>query len=264
MNIFNDFNQLISYFQLLNIIESNAESNEIEKFKLHINEIDTITSILLKLSNRLAKVENDLSTLSDSDEHTKVNIRHVFKDGNFYFLFQTSLLERREKAQQKHDEAKSLKDGIDRRSRLVTNILRKYFSNEQYDDYEHFIRMKSTLLMDGKDLEENILILEKQIQILNQLLNNGENSLKILSSTAQSFSFSLSLSRFINKHLFFQFNKYVHLSLHNINRHIYETKPIDICVCSSFFSVLFFDVDRFFFLSILYVKGEKKKQKKFM
>jgi hypothetical protein len=44
--------------------------------------------------------------------------------------------------------------------------------------------MKSTLLMDGKDLEENILILEKQIQILNQLLNNGENSLKILSSTA--------------------------------------------------------------------------------
>jgi hypothetical protein len=44
--------------------------------------------------------------------------------------------------------------------------------------------MKSTLLMDGKDLEENILILERQIRILNQLLNNGENSLKILSSTA--------------------------------------------------------------------------------
>ncbi len=44
--------------------------------------------------------------------------------------------------------------------------------------------MKSTLLMDGKDLEENIQILERQIQILNQLLNNGENSLKIISSTA--------------------------------------------------------------------------------
>ena len=113
-------------------------------------------------------------------------------------MFQASLIEQREKIRQKHDEAKSLKDGIDRRSRLVTNILRKYYSNEQYDDYEHFIRMKSTLLMDEKDIEENILIIEKQIEILNKLLksdfqnlhtsNNGENfksnSLKIISSTA--------------------------------------------------------------------------------
>ncbi len=109
--------------------------------------------------------------------------------------FQASLIERREKAQQKHDEAKSLKDGIDRRSRLVTNILRKYFSDEQYDDYEHFIRMKSTLLMDAKDIEENLFIVEKQIQILKNLsskdlhtTNNNENlkrnSLKIISSTA--------------------------------------------------------------------------------
>ncbi len=74
------------------------------------------------------------------------------------------MLEQREKIQQKHDEAKSLKDGIDRRSRLVTNILRKYFSDEQFDDYEHFIRMKSTLLMDAKDIEENIIFLQKQIQ----------------------------------------------------------------------------------------------------
>jgi len=116
----------------------------------------------------------------------------------FFFRLQTSLIERREKVQQKHDEAKSFQDGLDRRSRFVTNILRKYFSNEQYDDYEHFIRMKSTLLMDGKDIEENISIIEKQIEILNNLSiadfqnlstsNNAEilqrNSLKSISSTA--------------------------------------------------------------------------------
>ncbi|CAM4916125.1 unnamed protein product [Rotaria socialis] len=154
--------------KLLNIIESNAESSEIEKFKLHIDEIDTITSILLKLSTRLARVENDLLMISSSNEHTKA-----------------SLIERREKAQQKHDEAKSLKDGIDRRSRTVTNILRKYFSNEQYDDYEHFIRMKSTLSLDAKDLEENISTTEKQIEILNHISlsdlstsNNAESSLQ--------------------------------------------------------------------------------------
>ncbi|CAF3613339.1 unnamed protein product [Adineta steineri] len=165
--------------KLINIIETNAESNEIEKFKLHINEIDTITSILLKLSSRLAKVENDLLMISDHNEHTKA-----------------SLIDRREKAQQKHDEAKALKDGIDRRSRLVTNILRKYFSNEQYDDYEHFVRMKSTLLMDEKDIEENLLTIEKQIEVLNHILirdyqtlsnpaeNLQTNSLKFITSTA--------------------------------------------------------------------------------
>ncbi len=82
-----------------------------------------------------------------------------------YFFFQASLLEQREKIQQKHDEAKFLKDGIDRRSRLVKTILQKYLSDEQFDDYEHFIRMKSTLLMDSKDIEENIIFLQKQIQL---------------------------------------------------------------------------------------------------
>ena len=87
-----------------------------------------------------------------------------------------------------------MKDGIDRRSRTVTSILRKYFSNEQYDDYEHFIRMKSALLIDGKENEENMSIIEKQIHIFNHILmtdyphvstdNLQTNSWKPISSTA--------------------------------------------------------------------------------
>ena len=185
--------------KLISIIESTAEPNEIEKFKLHINEIDTITSVLLKLSSRLAKVENDLSSLPENSEQIKVRrSRNSMQKSTGNFLFQASLIDRREKAQQKHDEAKSLKDGIDRRSRTVTTILRKYFSNEQYDDYEHFIRMKSTLLIDGKENEENISIIEKQIDIFNHILmtdyphvstgnsadNLQTNSWKPISSTA--------------------------------------------------------------------------------
>jgi len=56
--------------------------------------------------------------------------------------------------------------------------------------------MKSTLLMDAKDLEENMSIIEKQIEILNHLstlsdfptsMNNRNfngNSFKIISSMA--------------------------------------------------------------------------------
>ncbi|UJR08538.1 hypothetical protein I4U23_012800 [Adineta vaga] len=58
--------------KLIHIIESEGEVNEIGKFKLHINEIDTITSVLLKLSTRLAKVENDLSMITDAEDQMKV------------------------------------------------------------------------------------------------------------------------------------------------------------------------------------------------
>jgi len=58
----------------MKIIESKAELNEIEKLKLHINEIETITSVLLKLSCRLAKVENDLLAITDNNAHTKANL----------------------------------------------------------------------------------------------------------------------------------------------------------------------------------------------
>jgi hypothetical protein len=57
----------------MKIIETKAELNEIEKLKLHINEIETITSVLLKLSCRLAKVENDLLTITVDNAHTKVD-----------------------------------------------------------------------------------------------------------------------------------------------------------------------------------------------
>jgi hypothetical protein len=57
----------------MHIIESKGEANEIDKLKLHINEIDTITSVLLKLSARLAKVENDLLMITDDQDQMKVD-----------------------------------------------------------------------------------------------------------------------------------------------------------------------------------------------
>ena len=186
----------------MEIIECQADRNEIEKYKLHINEIDTITSILLKLSGRLAKIENDLLLLSDNDQANKVSgycwLKHFFfEDQKNYFerfhYLQATLMERREQAQQKHDEAKALKDGIDRRSRLVTNILQKYLTIEQFEDYEHYIRMKSTLSMDAKDIEEHLVRIEKQIQMLMKISSSGM-------SVHKEQRYSTSMSDFQNFH----------------------------------------------------------------
>ena len=45
-----------------------AQPNECEKFKLHVEEIDKITSLLVGLAGRLAKAENSFSLCTDSTE----------------------------------------------------------------------------------------------------------------------------------------------------------------------------------------------------
>ena len=45
-----------------------AQPNECEKFKLHVEEIDKITSLLVGLAGRLAKAENSFSLCTDSNE----------------------------------------------------------------------------------------------------------------------------------------------------------------------------------------------------
>jgi hypothetical protein len=61
--------------------------------------------------------------------------------------------------------------------------------NEQFDDYDHFIRMKSTLLMDAKDIEENIESIQKQIL---------SSSTSIVNNTNQQYSSRASIPSFEN------------------------------------------------------------------
>lgn len=54
-------------------VEAMARLAESEKYKLHVEEIDKITSLLLGLSGRLARAENALTTVDDNDLEEKVS-----------------------------------------------------------------------------------------------------------------------------------------------------------------------------------------------
>ena len=125
----------------MQIVENHAEQREIDKFKLHLTEIETITSVLLKLSSRWSNIENALRKSSEQNKGT--------------------LVEQRDKIRKKHDEAKYLKEGIDRRTRALCLLFRKYFSDEQSDAFERFLRLKSRLMLETKDIEdeEELLLL---------------------------------------------------------------------------------------------------------
>ena len=52
-----------------------AKPSEVLKFKLHVEEIDRITNLLLGLSGRLARTENALNSMPVTSNREKVMLR---------------------------------------------------------------------------------------------------------------------------------------------------------------------------------------------
>ena len=70
-----------------------AQPNECEKFKLHVEEIDKITSLLVGLAGRLAKAENSFSLCTDTTEKVKKS-KSIFEKSTFEkSIFEKSIFE---------------------------------------------------------------------------------------------------------------------------------------------------------------------------
>lgn len=80
---------------------------------------------------------------------------------------------KRDKLCAQHEEARHLKESIDRRSQQVSSFLHCYLSGEEYADYEHFVKMKSKLLMDARELDEKIKLGEEQLSALENGATNN-------------------------------------------------------------------------------------------
>nr|XP_045362152.1 protein Shroom3 [Camelus bactrianus] len=127
-----------------------CKPNEIDKYKMFIGDLDKVVNLLLSLSGRLARVENVLSGLGEdaSDEERR------------------SLNEKRKVLAGQHEDARELKENLDRRERVVLDILANYLSEEQLQDYQHFVKMKSTLLIEQRKLDDRIKLGQEQVKCL--------------------------------------------------------------------------------------------------
>ncbi|KAM5290060.1 protein Shroom2 isoform 6-T6 [Glossophaga mutica] len=127
-----------------------CKPNEFDKFRMFIGDLDKVVNLLLSLSGRLARVENALNNLDDS---TSPGDRQ-------------SLLEKQRVLVQQHEDAKELKENLDRRERIVFDILASYLSDESLADYEYFVKMKSALIIEQRELEDKIHLGEEQLRCL--------------------------------------------------------------------------------------------------
>uniref|UniRef100_A0A8C3TFV3 Shroom family member 3 n=1 Tax=Chelydra serpentina TaxID=8475 RepID=A0A8C3TFV3_CHESE len=136
------------------LISELCKPNEFDKYKMFIGDLDKVVNLLLSLSGRLARVENVLSSLGE-DVNTEER---------------SSLNEKRKMLAGQHEDARELKENLDRRERVVLDILGNYLSEEQLQEYQHFVKMKSALLIEQRELDDKIKLGQEQLKCLTESL----------------------------------------------------------------------------------------------
>ncbi|KAG7467406.1 hypothetical protein MATL_G00153410 [Megalops atlanticus] len=127
-----------------------CSSNELDKFRRFVGDLDKVVSLLLSLSGRLARVESALNT---PEEGTTPEEKRA-------------LMEKRKVLIGQREDAEELKENLDRRERVAYDILASYLSEEHLADYQHFVRMKSALIVERRKLEDKIRLGEEQLKSL--------------------------------------------------------------------------------------------------
>ncbi|XP_032995935.1 protein Shroom1 [Lacerta agilis] len=136
--------------ELESLVQDLCKPNEYERYMMFIGDLEKVVSLLLCLSSRLARVQNAMEKM---DENTDAEEKQ-------------SLKERHRLLSRQREDAKDLKENLDRRERVVSGILSKYMTETQLQDYKHFVQEKTSLLIEQKDLEEQIKFLEEKLERL--------------------------------------------------------------------------------------------------
>ncbi|KAJ0009534.1 hypothetical protein NQD34_001236 [Periophthalmus magnuspinnatus] len=131
-------------------VQRSCRPNQLERFRMFVGDLDKVVSLLLSLSGRLARVENALNSL---EEDAPNNEKHT-------------LTEKRSLLMRQHEDAKELKENLDRRERLVSVVMETHLDPESLDDYRHFVKMKSALIIEQRRLEDKIKLGEEQLKCL--------------------------------------------------------------------------------------------------
>ncbi|XP_058272465.1 protein Shroom3 isoform X2 [Hemibagrus wyckioides] len=144
------------------LVQEHCKPNECEKYRMFIGDLEKIVNLLLSLSGRLARVENALNALQRETEKESTEER-------------TSLQQKQRQLRSQQEDARELKENLDRRERIVLQFLGGYLSTAQLHDYRRYIRAKPALLIRQRHLDELIRQGEEQVCRLTENTNHELN-----------------------------------------------------------------------------------------
>lgn len=102
---------------------------------------------------------------------------HTLNKSRYPSSHQRTLTEKRKLLMRQHEDAKELKENLDRRERLVSGIMGAHLDAASLDDYRHFVKMKSALIIEQRKLEDKIKLGEEQLKGLLDSLPLEQRSL---------------------------------------------------------------------------------------
>lgn len=135
--------------QVNKMVNEMCDSKQYDKYVWFVREVDNIIKLLISLSGRLKRIEHSLATLHTHDTPER-----------------TKLMEKRRVLMEQHEEAKQLKSEIDEKQKRMSEMLATKLNHEQFADYEHFIKSKSSLIIEQREFEDKIKLCREQVERL--------------------------------------------------------------------------------------------------
>ncbi|KXJ82108.1 hypothetical protein RP20_CCG015767 [Aedes albopictus] len=160
-------------------VAQKVRPSDASKFRSYVDDVGYITMLLLSLSGRLARTDNALHCIVDDSHPDKVcnalDTMGLERDHSLCLFTHQKILEaKRDRLLEQLDEAKQLKDDIDRRGAIISKILEKSLTIEEYADYDYFINMKAKLIVDSREIADKIKLGEEQLAALKDTLVQSE------------------------------------------------------------------------------------------
>ncbi|KAJ7418947.1 shroom family member 4 [Willisornis vidua] len=156
---------------------------EFDKYRLFVGDLDKVVNLLLSLSGRLARVETALGSLGP---HTPAEDKVGMGQGGAFKALrcgtlcqhrlsnpQLALREKRRLLVAQLEDAKELKEHVGRREEVVGAMVARYLPAEHLQDYQHFVKMKSALIAEQRELEEKIKLGQEQLRCLRESLGQA-------------------------------------------------------------------------------------------
>ncbi|XP_027551997.1 protein Shroom4 isoform X3 [Neopelma chrysocephalum] len=130
---------------------------EFDKYRLFVGDLDKVVNLLLSLSGRLARVEAALGSLGP---HAPAEDKLALREKRRLLVAQL-------------EDAKELKEHVGRREEAVGAMVARYLPAEHLQDYQHFVKMKSALIAEQRELEEKIKLGQEQLRCLRESLGQA-------------------------------------------------------------------------------------------
>ncbi|XP_073334647.1 protein Shroom3 [Pagrus major] len=141
------------------LVHERLKANERDKYSMFIGDLEKIVNLLLSLCSRMSRIDRSLLALEREEltQEDKAEERESLHHKRSLLFSQT-------------DDARELKENLDRRQRVVHAILSGYLTEPQLQDYRRFVSAKPSLLIRQRHLDNLIRQGEEQLTRLAESL----------------------------------------------------------------------------------------------